>query len=93
MKNRKHFTQAILITLCTAIMMFSSVIMCNAAVTDNDGTTEKLSIQDITTTQRILAEFEEETDEAIEKYDVNHNGRLDILDVTIMQRTLAEFKD
>ena len=84
-KLKKIIIASSVTAIITAITVFTATSASAAEKRD-------YTINDATRIQRIVAEYEKETPDAISLYDYNKNGRLDISDATYLQRMLAEFK-
>lgn len=89
---KKNVFKAIATALCVSAIAISSV--CAAyATADEEHVKYDYNINDVTTTQRILANYQSFTEEDVARFDASRNGVIDINDVTLIQRHLAKFID
>lgn len=93
---KKKPSAKILLILASVLVLFvCGALSVTAAVGESEAlggsSTRPYKITDVTHIQRVLASFEDESKEDIQKYDFNRNGKLDINDATILQQILAEF--
>lgn len=92
-KYSKTVNSIFIFPLRTSCFVLSALSALTAAPSVSAAQPRTFSVNDVTQTQRILADLTPCTEEALARYDVDRSGQLTILDATLIQRHLAGMID